>query len=289
IPGLARRARQSLDVAIEALEKFLAPDPYSRTKEYEGRRIEVVDGGWRLLNHDKYSEALSLEDRRAKDAERQKRRRERLKRLQPVLPSDSHVTSRDASAESRHLDPEADPNLGEEEAPPARVRTIPPSTEPTPVPGTAPTTEPDLIPQLQATVQQLADDGPAIAARKQLGDDAWARLNALRWKLSGELMVTCQALHPMDRGRTLLAMRIRDCRSIELATQRIDHVLAVLEAEARTQKTVRWLYGSVFEERNWERALAMTVDDAKRTRGGPKNGPRETPPSPPTRKLKSLG
>lgn len=54
VPGLANRARVPLVDAEIALAAFLAPDPYSRTPDNEGRRIEPIDGGWRLLNHEKY-------------------------------------------------------------------------------------------------------------------------------------------------------------------------------------------------------------------------------------------
>ena len=56
VPGLANRARISVDDARAALESFLSPDPDSRTQDHECRRIEVIDGGWRLLNHQKYRE-----------------------------------------------------------------------------------------------------------------------------------------------------------------------------------------------------------------------------------------
>jgi hypothetical protein len=65
IPGLANRARVSIEKAEEALLKFLSPDPYSRTKEHEGRRIEEIDGGWRLLNHEKYRAMRDEEERKA--------------------------------------------------------------------------------------------------------------------------------------------------------------------------------------------------------------------------------
>lgn len=54
IPGLANRARVPVDDCRDALKRLLAPDPDSRTKEHEGRRIEEIDGGWRLLNYEKY-------------------------------------------------------------------------------------------------------------------------------------------------------------------------------------------------------------------------------------------
>ncbi len=63
IPGLANRARIPVEDARIAIATFLAPDPDSRTPENEGRRIEVVDGGWRLVNHEKYR-AIRDEDTR---------------------------------------------------------------------------------------------------------------------------------------------------------------------------------------------------------------------------------
>ena len=54
IPGLANRARISVDDCRAAIAFFLAPDVDSRTKDHDGRRIEEIDGGWKLLNHAKY-------------------------------------------------------------------------------------------------------------------------------------------------------------------------------------------------------------------------------------------
>ncbi len=55
IPGLADMARVSIDDCEKALTEFMSPDTYSRTPDYDGRRIEVLDGvGWRLFNHAKY-------------------------------------------------------------------------------------------------------------------------------------------------------------------------------------------------------------------------------------------
>ncbi len=77
VPGLAHFARVARDDAAEALRLFLAPDPDSRTPENEGRRIEAVEGGWRLLNHGKYRELMSQDDLREKAAARKQRQRER--------------------------------------------------------------------------------------------------------------------------------------------------------------------------------------------------------------------
>lgn len=68
IPGLANRARVSIPVTQEALNKFMSPDPFSRTKDNEGRRIEETDRGWFLLNHPRFRDRTSAE----KDRERKR-------------------------------------------------------------------------------------------------------------------------------------------------------------------------------------------------------------------------
>lgn len=73
IPGLARLAGVSVEACGKAIEKFLSPDPHSRTKDDEGRRIEEIDGGWHLLNHDKYRRMASLDEAKEKNVERQRR------------------------------------------------------------------------------------------------------------------------------------------------------------------------------------------------------------------------
>jgi len=54
IPGLARMAGVTIEDAEVAISKFLGPDKYSRTSDHDGRRIVEIDGGWELLNHEKY-------------------------------------------------------------------------------------------------------------------------------------------------------------------------------------------------------------------------------------------
>jgi len=61
IPGLAARARKSIPEVESALAKFKAPDPYSRTREHEGRRVADADGGWLLLNYEKHRGVTRIE------------------------------------------------------------------------------------------------------------------------------------------------------------------------------------------------------------------------------------
>lgn len=74
IPGLADAARVPLEKCEDALQRLQTPDPYSRTGDNEGRRIEPVDGGWRLVNHGKYRAKMGADERReylrVKQAER---------------------------------------------------------------------------------------------------------------------------------------------------------------------------------------------------------------------------
>lgn len=54
IPGLADAAHLTIEECEEALKCLESPDKYSRSQEYEGRRIERIDGGWLILNYKKY-------------------------------------------------------------------------------------------------------------------------------------------------------------------------------------------------------------------------------------------
>ena len=89
IPGLAKRAGVTLEQCQESLEKFMAPDPHSRSKEYDGRRIEPIRGGWVLLNGDYYQKRQSSEERRLymRNYMRDKRQKERENEINPHVNS----------------------------------------------------------------------------------------------------------------------------------------------------------------------------------------------------------
>lgn len=78
IPGLARRAAITLEQCEKGLITLSSPDTYSRTKDHEGRRIEEVTGGWRLLNHGRYRALLSYEERKEYNRIKQAERRAKL-------------------------------------------------------------------------------------------------------------------------------------------------------------------------------------------------------------------
>jgi hypothetical protein len=78
IPGLASVSNVSVNAARAAVKTLLAPDADSRTKDFDGRRIEEIDGGWRILNHAKYRRMLNEEERKEYKAKwiAEKRRQE---------------------------------------------------------------------------------------------------------------------------------------------------------------------------------------------------------------------
>jgi hypothetical protein len=116
VPGIARMAAVSIESCRAAFVKFMSPDPDSRTKDDEGRRVEEIEGGWVLLNHRKYREMASGEDRKAQDAIRQQRARDKRARNSHALvthqspqicqaeaeaEADAHAEARSMSKESK--------------------------------------------------------------------------------------------------------------------------------------------------------------------------------------------
>ncbi len=70
-PGIVKRAGMDCEAGLAALERLGAPEPHSRTPDFEGRRLVRVRGGYVALNYALYRE----KDYTA--ADRSKRYRER--------------------------------------------------------------------------------------------------------------------------------------------------------------------------------------------------------------------
>ena len=114
VPGLARVAGVSVDDCRASVAKFLSPDPDSRTKDDEGRRIEEIEGGWHLLNHRKYREMASKDESREAEAKRKARYRDKLKRNEKSgtvpdksheVPESQHIAEAEAEAEAEAVKP----------------------------------------------------------------------------------------------------------------------------------------------------------------------------------------
>lgn len=123
VPGLARVANVSLAECEQALQCFLSPDAYSRTKDNEGRRIAVIDGGWRLLNHGKYRAKLDVEDRKARQAQWVAQKRASTAVVSTEM-STAASTSVDKSNESTHTDTDTDTNTKKDQKNGSRAKAL---------------------------------------------------------------------------------------------------------------------------------------------------------------------
>lgn len=92
IPNLARRANVTLDAAEKAVAVLEGPDKNSSDPEFEGRRIERVDGGWLVLNAPKYRELVTRAIARERTRERVAKFRAAKKGNAPVTHSNGDVT-----------------------------------------------------------------------------------------------------------------------------------------------------------------------------------------------------
>jgi hypothetical protein len=167
IPGLARLAGATIEETTKALGTFTAPDTYSRTKEHEGRRIEEIAGGWRVLNHGKYRDKLSKEDIREQDRLRQQRHREKNK----------NVTERDTrhgSQQSRQAEADAEASKPSTHSPRARdaahggAQVEPPSNSDTLILEVAKAHPRYLSPAV--TQSAIANEAERLAATRFHGD-----------------------------------------------------------------------------------------------------------------------
>lgn len=85
---LADQARVEVGVCEEAVKIFLSPDKSSRTGDNEGRKIEEIPGGWRVLNHHLYRDFIENQRekwRRQKAAQRARELEEGLGPADPEL------------------------------------------------------------------------------------------------------------------------------------------------------------------------------------------------------------
>lgn len=110
IPGLAKVAGVTVTECETALGILMAPDPYSRSKAEEGRRLREVPGGWTIINHDAYRDRESADDVREKAAERKRRQRERERTKAAGVTERDGRDGRDLSSDVRDPDPNADPD-----------------------------------------------------------------------------------------------------------------------------------------------------------------------------------
>lgn len=104
VPGLARLANVSLEQVQSAILTLTSPDPFSKSKKDEGRRVREVDGGFEVVNYLEYRQKSSPEETARRNAERQRRWRERnavTLRNVSVTPCNENNPTAEAEAEEK--------------------------------------------------------------------------------------------------------------------------------------------------------------------------------------------
>jgi hypothetical protein len=117
IPGLSRLAGVPIPAVEAALAKFQAPDPYSRTPDFEGRRVVKAEGGWRLINYPKYRHARDDEARRMYERERKQSQRDQRRKVRDSPGQSGTITQCPSSSAQAEAEAEA-----EAESPPSPLQ-----------------------------------------------------------------------------------------------------------------------------------------------------------------------
>lgn len=204
VPGLARIANVNLEQCEAALAMFLGPDPHSRSKEYEGRRLDAVAGGWVLLNHRRVRGERDPDKRREQNRDAQQRLRDR-KRQQDNQPSKPLSAQADTEAEE---EAEAEAENSQNIEDPARRRAqdgpAPDSGTTTPATLTADLSESDARGaafakgfdiQAVARIYSGARDGAGLGKYPLQGRHHERADAALRWALAEDPEDPEQAVH----------------------------------------------------------------------------------------------
>jgi len=63
LPIIAQRNMITVEECSEIIERWMNPDEHSVSRDHEGRRVEKVERGWRLLNFEKFRRLFSEKER----------------------------------------------------------------------------------------------------------------------------------------------------------------------------------------------------------------------------------
>ncbi len=164
--GIINRAMVDKDKGLEALVRLGSPDSDSRSKDFDGRRMIRVDGGFLILNYIKYRE----KDYTAAERAKRYRDRKRVTLGNAVTSHESHVTVTDSVTQTRNIT-QAE---AEEEA---YTCILPLSAALTPV-DTRDSPEPPTIEEIKQKLHEFANGKVRTAdpqAAKNLETWEWVR------------------------------------------------------------------------------------------------------------------
>lgn len=87
VSSLPRLANLTEEECQDGLKRLTSPDPHSKSKDHEGRRILLVDGGMKLVNYFRYRDAKSQDHKSEYMREYMRKYREKHK-VKATKPSD---------------------------------------------------------------------------------------------------------------------------------------------------------------------------------------------------------
>lgn len=108
------------------------------------------------------------------------------------------------------------------------------------------------------------------------------RFNALRTKLGLAVPAMQPIGDPAERALSKLLEGIPDLDGVE---DKCRHAIAIREAEAERDISLRWFGAVMWTEEQFARAVSMTLDDVHRKRAGPPSARPAEPPAPARRRL----
>lgn len=110
--AIAARTSIPLKIIKKGISILENPDPFSRTPDEDGRRIELIDAhrpwGWHIVNHAKYRALQDADTVRAQTRERVKKHRD----------AKASVTVTDGNGQKRYTDTDTDTDTKRVEAQP---------------------------------------------------------------------------------------------------------------------------------------------------------------------------
>ena len=111
LPGVASVCRITLAKCEEAFAKFQAPDPYSRNKDMDGRRlVHLENGRYQLVTYEQRRNTSAREESRKKTAERVRRCREKKRSVLGGVTSCNDFSSVSLSISTSSSDLISDPD-----------------------------------------------------------------------------------------------------------------------------------------------------------------------------------
>lgn len=124
--------------------------------------------------------------------------------------------------------------------------------------------------------------GSTIEARQARRKELWSELETARRETAEALRLKARPLPAQDPGERELSSLLAG-GDLDRVTVDVRHAIAMAVLEAQRDRSVQWLTGGIFSERQFRRLVGMTPEDAMRQRSPPRGSAERAPDPTPTR------